>query len=93
MSKWLRISAVLYFASIIGGATTLTFMGTGLSDGGVLTTYGSNMTGPCTGSGQQGCVSQGNGFTPDIAVSFSTLSQLNQPCPLVSPRNEAPLSY
>lgn len=59
-------------AAIPAGATVLTFDGPGAGYA-TLTNYGSNMTGLCAGSGQAGCVSEGNGFTPDIAVSYTTI--------------------
>jgi hypothetical protein len=52
-------------------ATILTFDGFPFSNS-IISNYGSNMTGLCSGSGQPGCVLQGNGFTPNIAVSYFT---------------------
>jgi hypothetical protein len=72
MGKWLAAAAVYCLFAAVAGASILTFQGTGMSNWGELTTYGSDMTGSCTGSGQQGCVSEGNGFTPDIAASYES---------------------
>ncbi len=54
-----------------GERNILTFQGVGGSWTDI-TNYGSNMSAACVGSGQAGCVGEGNGFTPDIVVSFQT---------------------
>jgi hypothetical protein len=71
MCKWLAIVAVYCLSVATASATILTFQGVGGSWTDI-TNYGSNMSAACVGSGQAGCVDKGNGFTPDILVSFQT---------------------
>ena len=54
------------------GATILTFDNISFLNDTPLTSYGSNVSGLCISSGQPGCFGQGNGFTPNITVSYAT---------------------
>ena len=69
--QFLGVLTLFALGASTAGASLLEFEN--LSTYASLYTYGSNMTSACTGSGQAGCVGEGNGFTPDIAVSYATL--------------------
>jgi hypothetical protein len=58
---WLLVSVAATLTP--GNATFLTFDGFPSANS-AISNYGSNMTAACSGSGQPGCVLQGNGFRP-----------------------------
>ena len=76
----MRCSMVLcVVATAPAWATVLTFDSMGLPQYGQVTSYGSNMVGPCTSTlaaAQAGCAEMGNGWTPNIAVTYRTINRL-----------------
>jgi hypothetical protein len=79
MRTLLLVALACSLFAVTASATILTFDGTGLGEYGVLTNYGSNMSAACIGSGQPGCVDQGNGYTPNVAVTYHTIDDPSFP--------------